>query len=90
MYDYTVILTQAEDQALSYVALSQNDWIQHAAHERCRVAIDEIVQICVAKCLETGTPIPGTKDEMVTLSFSKGWVKPLADVQPEPPPAIEI
>lgn len=81
--NYTITLTQAENDALAYVALSQDDWIQNAAHERCRVAIDEIVQITVQKCLETGTQIPGSKDEMVELAFAQGWVKTAAQRQAE-------
>jgi hypothetical protein len=73
--EYIVILTEAEDKALSYIALSQQDWIDNAVHERCRVAIDEIVKICVEKCLETNTQIPGSKDDMVLLAFENGWVK---------------
>ena len=73
--EYTITLTEAEDKALSYVALSQQDWIDNAVHERCRVAIDEIVKICVEKCLETNTQIPGSKDNMVLLAFENGWVK---------------
>lgn len=75
MTTYNIILTQAEDAALGYAALSQDDWIQNAIHERCRIAIDEIVQITVAKCLETSTQIPGSKDAMVELAFTQGWVK---------------
>jgi hypothetical protein len=81
--DYTTTLTAAEDKALSYAAFSQQDWIDNAVHERCRIAIDEIVQITVAKCLETGTQIPGSKDEMVDLAFAQGWVKTAADRQAE-------
>jgi hypothetical protein len=73
--EYTITLTEAEDKALSYVALSQQDWIDNAVHERCRVAIDEIVKICVEKCLETNTQIPGSKNDMVLLAFENGWVK---------------
>jgi hypothetical protein len=73
--EYTITLTEAEDKALSYVALSQQDWIDNAIHERCRVAIDEIVKICVEKCLETNTQIPGSKNDMVLLAFENGWVK---------------
>jgi len=80
---YQINLTQAEDKALSYVAFSQDDWIQNAVHERCRVAIDEIVQITVAKCLETSTQIPGSKEEMVELAFTQGWVKTAAQRQAE-------
>jgi hypothetical protein len=73
--EYTITLTEAEDKALSYVALSQQDWIDNAVHERCRVAIDKIVKICVEKCLETNTQIPGSKNDMVLLAFENGWVK---------------
>lgn len=83
MSQYTINLTPAEDKALAYVALSQDDWIQNASHERCRVAIDEIVQITVHKCLETGIQIPGSKDEMVELAFAQGWVKTAAERQAE-------
>jgi hypothetical protein len=84
--EYIITLTEAEDAALSFVALSQNDWIQNAVHERCRIAIDEIVKITVEKCLETGTPIPSSKEEMVTLSFSQGWVKSVFELNLENEP----
>lgn len=83
MTQYNITLTPAEDAALSFVAVSQDDWIQNAAHERCRIAIDDIVAITVQKCLETGTQIPGSKDEMVTLAFAQGWVKTAAERQAE-------
>jgi hypothetical protein len=75
MTTYTITLTAAEDAALSYAALSQQDWIDNAVHERCRIAIEEIVAVTVQKCLDTNTPIPGSKDAMVTLAFEQGWVK---------------
>ena len=75
MANYTVTLTDAEDAALSYIALSQQDWIDNAVHERCRIAIEEIVALTVQKCLETNTQIPGSKDEIVELAFDQGWVK---------------
>ena len=81
--NYQIILTDAEDKALSYAAFSQDEWIQNAVHERCRIAIDEIVAITVQKCLETGTQIPGSKDEMVELAFAEGWVKSAAERQAE-------
>ena len=78
MANYTITLTEAENKALSYAALSQDEWIQNAVHERCRVAIDEIVALTVQKCLETSTAIPGSKDAMVDLAFTQGWVKTAA------------
>lgn len=83
MTTYTITLTDAENSALAYAALSQDNWIQNAVHERCRIAIDEIVQITVAKCLETNVQIPGSKDDMVTLAFAQGWVKTAAVRQAE-------
>lgn len=83
MSNYIITLTQTENTALSCVAMSQDDWIQNVVHDRCRTAIDEIVQIAVAKCLETNTPIPGTKDEIVALAFTNEWVKTAAQRQAE-------
>jgi hypothetical protein len=81
--NYVITLTSAEDAALSYIAMSQQDWMDNAVHERCRIAIDEIVAITVQKCLETNTQIPGSKDEMVELAFAQGWVKSGAERQAE-------
>lgn len=79
--DFIVTLTDAEHKALAYVALDPAQWIDNAAHERCRVAMDEIVQICVAKCLEMNIQIPGSKDAMVELAYARGWVKTAAQQQ---------
>jgi hypothetical protein len=74
MTTYTVTLSNAEDLALRYVSLSADDWIQNAIHERCRIAIDEIVATTVQKCLDNNIQIPGSKDAMVELAFAQGWV----------------
>lgn len=90
MVQYTITLTNEEDKALSFVAYSQQEWIDNAVHERCRVAIDQICQICIEKCFETGTQIPGSKEAMVNLAFDMGWVVPAKDRPTPPPPASEI
>jgi hypothetical protein len=77
--NYTTILSTAEDLALSHVTLSQQDWIDNVVHERCRVAIDDIVKICVEQCLVEGIQIPNSKEVMVELAFAQGWVKSVAD-----------
>jgi hypothetical protein len=77
--EYKINLSTAEDLALSHVTLSQQDWIDNAVHERCRIAIDDIVKICVEKCLENTIQIPGSKDAMVELAFEKGWVYSIKD-----------
>lgn len=81
--NYQITLTEAEDKALSYVAFSQQEWIDNATHERCRLAIDEIVAIAVENFLATGIQIPATKEEIVALAFSTGLVKTAAERQAE-------
>jgi len=73
MIQYEITLTQAEDKALSYVG-SQQEWVNNAIFERIRIATDEIVKICVDKCLETNTQIPSSKEDMVILAFDNEWV----------------
>jgi hypothetical protein len=65
MTTYTVTLTDAEDKALHVVAMSAQDWIDNAVHERCRIAIDEIVNEEVQRKLAAGEPITGSKEEIV-------------------------
>lgn len=77
--NYTVVLTETEDKSLGYIAYDQQDWIDNVVHDRCRIAIDEIVKIVVQKCLETSVQIPGTKEEIVALGFANGWVKSAKD-----------
>ena len=88
MKEYTIHLTDAEDLALSYVAAVQQEWINNAIENRCRTAIDEIVKICVDKCLEQNIAIPGTRDDIVTLAFTKGWVKTAQQMHDETTDAI--
>ena len=63
--NFTITLSDAEHKALAYVALSPEDWINNAVHERCRIAIEEIVSAEVQRKLAAGEPITGTKDDIV-------------------------
>jgi hypothetical protein len=65
MATYTIILSDAEDKALKTVAVSAQDWIDNAVHERCRIAIDEIVNAEVQRKLAAGESITGSKDDIV-------------------------
>jgi hypothetical protein len=65
MTTYTITLSAAEDKALHVVALSAQDWIDNAVHERCRIAIDEIVNAEVQRKLAAGEPITGSKEDIV-------------------------
>jgi hypothetical protein len=62
---YTITLSDAEDKALHAIALSAQDWIDNAVHERCRIAIDEIVQLEVKRMLDAGQTISGSRDDIV-------------------------
>jgi hypothetical protein len=62
---FTITLTDAEHKALAHVALSPEDWINNAVHERCRIAIEEIVAAEVQRKLAAGEAITGTKDDIV-------------------------
>jgi len=63
--NYTITLSDAQDKALSVVALDQQDWIENAVFERCRIAIDEIVGAEVQRKLAAGETISGTKEDIV-------------------------
>jgi len=65
MTTYTITLSDAEDKALGVVAYSQDDWIQNAVKERCRIAIEEIVAAEVQRKLAAGESITGSKDDIV-------------------------
>lgn len=65
MATYTVTLTAAEKKALEYVAYSAQDWIDNAVHERCRIAIEEIVAAEVQRKLAANETISGSKEDIV-------------------------
>ena len=62
---YTVELTEAENKALGVVAYDQLEWITNAVKERCRIAIDEIVNLEVERITSKGGELKGTKEDIV-------------------------
>jgi hypothetical protein len=65
MTTYTITLTDAEDKALHVAAISAQEWIDNAVHERCRIAIEEIVNAEVQRKLAASEPITGSKEDIV-------------------------
>ena len=65
--EYTVTLTEAENKALAYVAADPAEWIQNAASERARIAMEEIFQAEVQRMLSdpTITEIPADREAVV-------------------------
>ena len=83
MTTYTITLSDAEDKALGVVAYSQNDWIQHAVKERCRLAIEEIVAAEVQRKLAAGEAITGSKDAIVMAANVESAVERQARMEAE-------
>lgn len=65
--EYTIILTDAENKALAYVSYDPQEWIQNAASERARIAMEEIFQLEVSRMLAdpTITEIPADREVVV-------------------------
>jgi hypothetical protein len=79
----TITLTDTQYAGLAYAALSPEEWAINAITERCRVANDEIVELTVKHCLDTGEAIPLTREAVVAHAFEHGVVKSAADSQAE-------
>jgi hypothetical protein len=76
---FTITLSDAEEKALATVAVSPLQWIQNAASERSRLAMEEIVSAEIQRKLGAGETISGTKEEIVLAAN----VKSAAQVQEE-------
>jgi len=72
--NYTVTLTDTEKLAMEYIAYEPQEWIENIVKERARIAIDEIIKIAVEKFFEINESIPGSKDEIVSQAYSRGWI----------------
>lgn len=64
-YQFIIELTEIEKKSLEYVAVDANEWIQNAIHERCRLAMEELVNDIVNDRLSKGIAVNGTKEELV-------------------------
>ena len=78
MVDFTITLTDTEKKGMEYAALNVQDWIDNAATNRARIAVDEIVNLYTTKALDDGVAIPATRDLIVADAFTRGWVKTAA------------
>ncbi len=58
-------LSEAQYKALAHVAASPQEWAENAVHERCRIAIDEIVKLEVDRKLAVGESINGNIEQIV-------------------------
>jgi len=84
--DIIVTLTEAETKAMEYIAADPQDWIDNAAHNRARIAIDEICDLYVKHKLNNNEVITATnKPDMVLAAYEEGLVKTAVERNEETP-----
>ena len=77
--DITITLTDTEYKGLQSAAADPQEWIENAATNRAKVAVDDIVKLYTNRALDEGISIPRTRDEIVTDAFARGWVSVLSE-----------
>lgn len=83
MTTYTITLSDAEDKALHIVAFSAQEWIDNAIHERCRLAIEEIVNAEIQRKLAANETISGSKEDIVLAANIESAAERQARIQAE-------
>jgi hypothetical protein len=83
MTTYTITLSAAEDKALHSVAVSAQDWIDNVVHERCRIAMEQIVSAEVQRKLAAGETISGSKEDIVNAASIKSAAERQAEFEAE-------
>ena len=83
MANYIITLSAAEDKALHVAAVNAQDWIDNVVHERCRIAMEEIIATEVQRLLAAGKPITGTKDDIVLAAPVKSAAEIMAETKKE-------
>ncbi len=83
MAKYTIELTDTEDKAMTYAALSTQDWVDNALKNRARIAKDEIIALNTAHCNANSIQIATGEDAQVTQAFTLKVVKTAKEVNEE-------
>ena len=80
MPDITVTLTDTENKALEYAAVSVQDWADNALKNRARIAKDEIIALLVAHCNANDVALAVGEDAQVAQAYDLGVVRTAAQV----------
>ena len=80
MPDITVSLTDTENKALEYCAVSVQDWADNALTNRARIAKDEIIALLVAHCNANDVALAVGEDAQVAQAYDLGVVRTAAQV----------
>lgn len=75
MAEYKITLTDTEDKAMSYCALSTQEWADNSLKVRAKIAIDEIISLNMAHCNANGITIATGEDKQVEQAFDLKVVK---------------
>ena len=78
-----ITLSDAEFKALEVVAISAQDWADNAVHNRCRIAIEEIVAAEVERITSAGGTISGSKEDIVNAASIKSAAERQAEADAE-------
>ena len=80
MPDITITLTDTENKALEYAAVSVQDWADNALTNRARIAKDEIITLLVAHCNANDVALAVGEDAQVAQAYDLGVVRTAAQV----------
>ena len=80
MPDITVSLTDTENKAMEYAAVSVQDWADNALTNRARIAKDEIIALLVAHCNANDVALAVGEDAQVAQAYDLGVVRTAAQV----------
>ena len=86
MVTFTSTLTDTENKAMEWCALSAKDWIDNALHNRARIAMEDIVAINVAHCNANGIAIGVGITAQVEQAYNLGIVTTAAARNAASPP----
>ena len=83
MHTYTVELTDAECKAFEHIALDVQEWIDNAAKNRARIAMDDIYNAEVTRMVADPsiTTIPADKEAVVLAADIKSVVEMNAEAE---------
>lgn len=81
MPDITITVTDTELKGLEFAAVSVQDWVDNAATNRARIAVDEIIQLLVAHCNANDVALAVGRDAQVAQAYDLGVVRTAAQVK---------
>jgi len=71
----TIEITDTEYKGLQYVAADPQEWADNAVTNRCRIAVDEIVDFVVKHCLDNDIQVPASREAIVTYGYDNNIIQ---------------